>query len=142
MKDLEERIKHHEGFRNMVYKDTLGKRTIGWGHLCRTDETWEDDLEYPTSVLQHYFDIDFDLAISGADSLCGHMGIDERAEEILIEMCFQLGKTGVSKFKNMLKGLEEKDYNKAADEMLDSRWYKQTPNRAKELSDMMRSING
>jgi len=40
----------------------------------------------------------------------------------------------------MLKGLEEKDYNKAADEMLDSRWYKQTPNRAKELSNMMRSI--
>ena len=53
--NLEERIKHHEGFRNMVYKDTLGKRTIGWGHLCRKDETWEDGLEYSTDVLQHYF---------------------------------------------------------------------------------------
>ena len=42
----------------------------------------------------------------------------------------------------MEQRLEEKDYNKAADEMLDSRWYKQTPNRAKELSDMMRNIHG
>ena len=139
--NLEERIKHHEGFRKMVYKDTLGKRTIGWGHLCRKDETWEDGIEYPTSVLQHYFDIDFDMAIYGADSLCGNMGLPERAEEILIEMCFQLGTTRVSNFKNMLKGLEKKDYNKAADEMLDSKWKKQTPNRAKELSDMMRSIH-
>ena len=140
--NLEERIKHHEGFRNMVYKDTLGKRTIGWGHLCRKDETWEDGLEYSTDVLQHYFDIDFDTAIYGADSLCGNMGLPERAEEILIEMCFQLGTTGVSNFKNMLKGLEEKDYNKAADEMLDSKWAKQTPNRANELSNMMRKIHG
>ena len=54
MEDLEKRIKHHEGYRNMVYRDTLGKRTIGWGHLCRKDETWEDDTEYPEEVLQHY----------------------------------------------------------------------------------------
>ena len=34
---LREEIKEHEGYRNKVYKDTLGKRTIGYGHLCRDD---------------------------------------------------------------------------------------------------------
>ena len=57
--------------------------------------------------------------------------IDEQAEEILIEMVFQLGKNGVSKFKNMWKALAEKNYVGASYEMLDSRWAKQTPNRAK-----------
>ena len=140
MEDLEKRIKHHEGYRNMVYRDTLGKRTIGWGHLCRKDETWEDDTGYPEEVLQHYFDIDFDTAIAGADRLCGNMNLPEKAEEIIIEMCFQLGETGVSKFKNMLSALEKKDFQTAADEMMDSRWAKQTPNRAKELSETMRSV--
>jgi lysozyme len=36
--------------------------------------------------------------------------------------------------------LKERDYKKAADEMLDSRWAKQTPNRAKELAEIMRSL--
>ena len=49
-----------------------------------------------------------------------------KAEEILIEMVFQLGKTGVSKFRNMWKALAEKNYIGASYEMLDSRWAKQT----------------
>ena len=61
----------------------------------------------------------------------GCIDINEKAEEILIEMVFQLGKTGVSKFRNMWKALAEKNYIGASYEMLDSRWAKQTPNRAK-----------
>jgi len=45
-------------------------------------------------------------------------------------MCFQLGVTGVSKFKNMINSLYKKDYNSAYTHGLDSNWYKQTPNRA------------
>ena len=40
----------------------------------------------------------------------------------------------------MLSALEKKDFQTAADEMMDSRWAKQTPNRAKELSETMRSV--
>ena len=58
----------------------------------------------------------------------------KKAEEILIEMVFQLGKNGVSKFKNMWKALAEKNYIGASYEMLDSRWAKQTPNRAKAMA--------
>ena len=54
-------------------------------------------------------------------------------------MIFQMGFTGVSKFKNMIKALQNHDYKQASIEMLDSRWAKQTPNRAKELSSHMAS---
>jgi lysozyme len=70
----------------------------------------------------------------------GCMDIDEIAEEIIIEMIFQLGKTGVSKFKNMWKALSGLEYSVAASEMLDSRWAKQTPNRAQAMSAEMASL--
>ena len=54
-------------------------------------------------------------------------------------MVFQLGKTGVSKFKNMWKALSEKNYIGASYEMLDSRWAKQTPNRAKAMANLMKA---
>ena len=54
-------------------------------------------------------------------------------------MVFQLGIGGVSKFKNMWKALGEGDYQTASEEMLDSRWAKQTPKRAESLSATMKS---
>ena len=55
-------------------------------------------------------------------------------------MVFQLGKNGVSKFKNMWKALSELNYVGASYEMLDSRWAKQTPNRAKAMAKTMKEI--
>ena len=62
---------------------------------------------------------------------------EDNAKEVLCEMIYQMGFSGVSKFKNMIKALQNRDYKLASIEMLDSRWAKQTPNRAKELSDHM-----
>ena len=55
-------------------------------------------------------------------------------------MIFQLGKTGVSKFRNMWKHLSALEYASAASEMLDSRWAKQTPNRAEGMSAQMAAL--
>ena len=134
-------IKKHEGFRNKVYKDTLGKRTIGYGHLC-VEDWWEDDKEYTQAELERIFDKDFDKAKDGASKLYEGCEISDTAKGIIIKMVFQLGTTGVSKFKNMWKALKETppNYSVAKIEMLDSRWAKQTPNRAKELSNTMGGI--
>jgi len=135
-------VKKHEGYRNKVYLDTLNKRTIGVGHLC-VEEFWEDDKEYEEKFLMDILEADLQNAIKGAKDLMaehGCMDIDEIAEEIIIEMIFQLGKTGVSKFKNMWKALSGLDYSTAAIEMLDSRWAKQTPNRAEAMSAEMASL--
>ena len=70
----------------------------------------------------------------------GCMDMNEKAHEIIIEMVFQLGKTGVSKFRNMWKALSALDYFTAAEQRLDSRWAKQTPNRANGMADIMWSL--
>ena len=135
-------VKKHEGYRNKVYLDTLNKRTIGVGHLC-VEEFWEDDKEYEEKFLMDILEADLQNAIKGAKDMMsenGCMDMDEVAEEIIIEMIFQLGKTGVSKFKNMWKALSGLDYSTAASEMLDSRWAKQTPNRAQAMSAEMASL--
>ena len=138
---LLESVKRHEGYRNKVYLDTLGKRTVGVGHLC-VEDFWEDDKEYEESFLMEILQKDLQESIRGAKELMEEHGcadIDERAEEILIEMVFQLGMTGVSKFRNMWKCLSELNYLGASFEMLDSRWAKQTPNRAKDMAEQMKA---
>ena len=142
MDRLLESVKKHEGYRNKVYLDTLGKRTVGVGHLC-VEDFWEDDKEYEEKLLMTILEHDLQTAIKGAKDLMsenGCMDMDEVAEEIIIEMIFQLGKTGVSKFKNMWKALSSLEYSTAASEMLDSRWAKQTPNRAQAMSAQMASL--
>ena len=142
MDRLLESVKKHEGYRNKVYLDTLGKRTVGVGHLC-VEDFWEDDKEYEEKFLMTILEHDLQSAIKGAKDLMqehGCMDIDEVAEEIIIEMVFQLGKTGVSKFRNMWKHLSALEYASAASEMLDSRWAKQTPNRAQGMSAQMAAL--
>ena len=138
---LLESVKKHEGYRNKVYLDTLGKRTVGVGHLC-VEDFWEDDKEYEESFLMEILQKDLQEAIRGAKELMDEHGcadIDERAEEIIIEMVFQLGRTGVKKFRNMWKALSEHNYVGASYEMLDSKWAKQTPNRAKAMAEQMKA---
>ena len=138
---LMESVKKHEGYRNKVYLDTLGNRTVGVGHLC-VEDFWEDDKEYEEKFLMEILADDLQNAIKGARELKEEHSctdIDEIAQEILVEMVFQLGKNGVSKFRNMWKALAEKNYIGASFEMLDSKWAKQTPNRAKSMAELMKS---
>jgi len=142
MSRLLKSVKEHEGYRNKVYLDSLGKRTVGVGHLC-VEDFWEDGKEYEEKFLLTILEHDLKSAIKSAERLCSDCpDLDDLAKETIIEMVFQLGETGVSKFKNMWKALESNppQYDVAATEMLDSRWAKQTPNRAKEMSDHMRSL--
>ena len=141
MDRLLQSVKKHEGYRNKVYLDTLGKRTVGVGHLC-VEDFWEDDKEYEEKFLMTILEHDLQTAIKGAERLLkGCRILDSLAKEIIIEMVFQLGETGVSKFKNMLKALENgPDYQTAAIEMLDSKWAKQTPERAAGMSADMAGL--
>jgi hypothetical protein len=89
---------------------------VGVGHLC-VEDFWEDDKEYEEKFLMTILEHDLQTAIKSAKQLIaehGCMDMDEVAEEIIIEMVFQLGKTGVSKFKNMWKALSGLEYSVAA----------------------------
>ena len=135
MKDLLESIKHHEGFVEHVYDDSLGIPTIGYGFAIK-DLVLEEDL--CDEILLRKLRI-LGKSVMGKFPFFDSLPSD--CKTVLMEMCYQLGVTGVSKFKKALKAMEDGDWEKAADEMLDSKWAKQTPNRAKEMSNIIRSLH-
>ncbi len=135
---LKKRIRDHEGFIAKPYLDSLGKATIGYGHLITDEDNFENGKEYSKDELLKLFDKDFAKAEMGANQLVGHIQeLHIEAKNIVTEMVFQLGTQGVRNFKNMLSVLEARDYKKASMEMLDTRWHAQTTNRCKSLSKIM-----
>jgi lysozyme len=139
--DVKERIKQHEGFNNRVYKDSLGKRTIGYGHLVLPTDSFKDGEYYETSVLNDLFEQDFQNALDQAQQLLDGYNLPDKAIGVVVEMIFQLGMGGVSKFKMMLTALMAQDYDNAANQMLRSEWHEQSPKRCEELSNIMRSCS-
>jgi lysozyme len=138
---LKEEIKEHEGYRAMVYNDILGKRTIGYGHLCRDDEKWEDGKNYDHRHLEKIFEYDFSVAYRGAMSL--HDNFDELpkpVQEVFIEACFVIGTTGFSKFKKTLELIKNKQYTEASEEIKNSLWYRQVPQRVEMLSQKLQNV--
>ena len=135
--ELKERIKKHEGYRVDVYKCSEGFETGGYGHKIIPGE------EIPTTEegWNKLFEKDFQTACEGADRVLGDINIDTNAKEIIIEMGYQMGEGGVSKFKGMLSALSDGRYTDASDEMIDSLWYRQTPNRPSALALAMREID-
>lgn len=134
-------IKIHEGFRNSVYADSLGKKTIGYGHLLTPQDDFEEGVEYDKELLEEVFNQDFDNAKQQMESFCKEykLNIPDAIQGILLEMIFQLGIGTLHKFKKFIQALQDNNYNNAADEMIDSRWHQQTPERCKALSNRVRS---
>ena len=136
---LLESVKRHEGFRNSVYEDTLGKRTVGFGHLCVEDH-WEDGKKYDKVYLEKILEDDLQYAINQGEGMCKDLKVSDDAKFLIIEMIFQLGSAGIQKFRRMWSALGEDppNYKEASVQMLDSRWAKQTPNRAQEMAGHMK----
>ena len=139
MSNLAERVMEHEGFVNKIYKDHLGFPTIFFGHLITPEDNYEEDKEYPKEMGEEVFELDFKKALDSTESLIGSRSVNHTAKEVLIEMVYQMGVGGVSKFKKMWAALDNEDYEEAGNQMLDSRWAKQTPARCGKLSGKMKS---
>ena len=129
--DLLEAVKLSEGFRDKVYKCTEGFDTIGYGFAIKDLIMDEDIAEI---ILRRKLDKLIDRVNRRFEWLSE---LPLQAQDVIYEMCYQLGVSGVSKFKKTLLYLENKEYRMASKEMLDSKWARQTPNRAKRLSDII-----
>tara|TARA_R100001530_G_scaffold68374_1_gene48645 strand:- start:221 stop:646 length:426 start_codon:yes stop_codon:yes gene_type:complete len=133
MNEVKRRIKEHEGYRNKVYLDHLGNRTIFYGHLCDAGEPYEEDIEYSKEEAEKVFDQDFHDACDLAKTFI--YDPDKHHKDIYgvcIEMAFQLG-SRLFKFKNFRAALEKKDYETSCQEMKSSLWAEQTPGRCDAL---------
>ena len=139
--ELINRIKEHEGYRNKVYLDSLGKKTVGYGHLCRVDEKWDDDKQYDHKHLDKIFEYDFNIALNSAKRVTDFDKLHPKAQEVAIECCFVLGAKGFSLFKLCIGHLNEGRYTNAAEELKDSLWCKkQAFNRVSALCQILESI--
>lgn len=129
---LTDLIAKHEGLRLTMYDDTVGVPTVGYGHNMR-----EPISERAARVI---LEDDINIALFELDEkMDWWRDLPEPAQMVLASMVFNLGWPRFSRFKNMLKKLEDRDFFGAASEMEDSLWYAQIKSRGPELKAMMES---
>lgn len=133
MNDIESLITAHEGLRNKPYKCSAGKLTIGIGRNL-------EDLGISTSEAEYLLANDI-KRVKGELRL--HIPrfniLSPVRQAVLVDMCFNLGWPRMSGFRNMLTAIHQENWEKAAAEMLDSKWAKQVGKRAERLAEMMRT---
>ena len=144
MEKLQEELENDEGVKYEIYNDHLGYPTFGIGHLIL-----DSDPEYGSSTgtevsedrVKEAFASDVVGVVSDCETLYPDFEeLPEEAQRIIANMMFNMGRPRLSKFKGMKRGVDAQDWNAAADEMVDSSWYKQVTNRADRLVERMRSI--
>ena len=141
---LREEIEYDEGSVNKIYLDHLGLATFGIGHLVTEwDEEYGWEVGTPVSEdrCNEVFDSDIQVVLSDCEHLYPDFNeLPEEVQRIIANMMFNMGRPRLSKFKGMKSGVDARDWQKAADEMVDSRWYRQVTNRAERLVERMRNV--
>ncbi len=134
--ELIAQLRRDEGCVLHAYKDHLGFLTIGIGRLIDPKKGGGITMEEAAYLLRN--DVErFDRQLQ--TQLPWIVTLSPARRGVLQNMAFQMGVSGLMKFKNTLVMIEQREYAKAAEAMLESAWAKQTPERAKRLSEHMRT---
>ena len=142
---LREQLKIDEGCVYELYNDHLGFATFGIGHLV-TESDPENGQEIGTPVSEsrvvEAFEQDVQTVLSDCTILYPDFDeLPEEAQQVIANMMFNLGRPRLSAFKGMKAGVDARDWNEAADQMVDSRWYRQVGARAERLVDRIRALS-
>jgi len=142
---LREELAEDEGCKYEIYLDHLGLPTFGIGHLV-TENDPENGQPVGTPIdeerVRQVFSLDIAVTLDDCKSLYDDFDdLPEECQLVIANMMFNMGRPRLSKFKGMKAGVDARDWNKAADEMVDSRWHDQVPNRAKRLVKRMRALS-
>lgn len=142
--NLREQLKIDEGVKYEIYNDHLGYPTFGIGHLItEADEEYGKPVGTPVSEerVNAVFDSDVAIYISEAKKVFPNLdSLPAEAQEVIVNMCFNMGAPRLSKFKKFIAAVNESNWVTAGVEMLDSRWAKQVGNRAIRLRDRITSL--
>lgn len=125
-------IRQHEGFSRFPYRCTAGKLTIGYGRNL-------EDVGISKAEAEILLENDIRECCRKLFTFHWFYGLDQARKIALVDMCYNLGFEGFCKFKRMIDALSVRDYDRAADEMLDSKWAQQVGRRAQELAQIMRT---
>lgn len=147
--EIIERLKFHEGFKLVPYRDHLGKLTIGIGRCIETNPFTKEELRFvgdwqrgiTANAAYQLCKNDINKCLAQLNTLgVWFHNLDDERKYALLDMCFQLGFDGLRKFRNMLKHVENKDWQGAYYECLDSKYAKQdTPKRAKRIAVLLKT---
>ena len=134
MKKLIQSIKENEGYVPSVYKDSLGIDTIGYGFAIK-------DLKLDEDVCDIILNRKLALLLERINNKFNWFKyMPPEIKDVVVEMCYQMGVYGFSCFKKTIAYLQDKQWEKASEEMLDSRWAIQTPNRAQKMSNIVKGF--
>ena len=141
---LRKQLEIDEGIVHEVYLDHLGLATFGIGHLV-IDSDPEYGAEVGTAVAEsrciEVFNQDVEIVLSDCKILYPDFDeLPEEVQQIVANMMFNMGRPRLSKFKGMKAGVDARDWERAADEMVDSAWYRQVTKRADRLVERMRNV--
>jgi lysozyme len=147
-------FKENEGYKTKVYKDTKGNRTIGIGFnledagnrrfLKQSGIDLNELLggrELTDSEVTKLYNHSLTQAFSDAQQFDPQFAKrPEPVKKAIVDMAFNLGLTKLNEFKDMKAALGQNDYKAAADEMVDSNWYKQVKTRGPRTVKLMASV--
>ena len=141
---LREDLEIDEGVKHEIYLDHLGLPTFGIGHLVLESDPEHGQpvgTEVSNDRVIEAFESDLVGVMSDCERLYSDFGdLPEEAQQVIANMMFNMGRPRLSKFKGMKRGVDARDWNVAADEMIDSRWYRQVTNRADRLVQRIRAL--
>ena len=144
LEKLREELEIDEGCKYEIYLDHLGYPTFGIGHLVIEHDAeygWEVGTSIDTVRVHETLEQDIKTVLSDCNRLYKDFeDLPEEAQRVIANMMFNMGYTRLSKFIGMKSGVDVRDWNVAADEMVDSSWYYQVINRANRLVERMRNI--
>ena len=133
---LEGFLRQEEGFEAKPYRDTQGKLTIGYGR--NLDDHGISEGEARVMLMNDVDRIASKLAVKPWWPQAMDL-FDEVRQDVLIAMGYQLGLRGLCGFRKMIAALMYRRWRTASQEMLDSEWARQTPERARRLATMMQT---
>lgn len=133
--DLIKQIKEHEGLVLKPYKCPAGRLTIGYGHNIEDNGLSKTACEF--ILFEDIEEAERNLyAIFGRELYESLKNIQKIA---LIDMMFNLGIIKFLTFKKFIKAVKDKDWNKASEEVINSRAYEQNKRRYKKIAEQIKN---
>ena len=141
---LREQLKIDEGVKYEIYKDHLGYPTFGIGHLITENDPEHGEpngTEISEERVNEVFETDVAKFVSESKILFPDLDdLPDVAQQVIVNMAFNMGRPRLSKFKNFIAGVNDRDWTRAAEEMMDSRWATQVGDRAIRLRNQILTL--
>lgn len=138
-----EMIKEHENIRLDVYEDSLGNKTVGYGHLIDADSPKDiRNLKLGEKIsekrAEEIFEEDYTYHLRAAKKIPGFSKASKSQKEALVDLTFNMGPSWYKNFPDFAEAFEDGNYAKAAEELVDSDWYSQVGRRAPIIVEMVK----